>query len=113
MWLELTSIIALHALILVLFDPYIVPSATRWIEQVNLKVRATCGHPPELRGQRVKDVHVFKSCPGEKSPIQHPKPTKATKTESALIRPAKVKTVKPNMVQKSPTKKSRVDSASL
>ncbi len=81
---------------------------------MNLKVRATCGHPPELRGQRVKDVHVFKSCPGEKSPIQHPKPTKATKTESALIRPPKVKivkakTVKPNTVQKSPTKKSRVD----
>ncbi len=79
---------------------------------MNLKVRATCGHPPELRGQRVKDIHVFKSCPGEKSPIQHPK------TESALIRPpkvkivkAKVKTVKPNTVQKSPTKKSRVDSA--
>ncbi|KAL0179610.1 hypothetical protein M9458_025052, partial [Cirrhinus mrigala] len=42
-------------------------------------------------GQKVKDVHVFKSCPGEKPPpAQHPKPTKATKTESALISPPKV-----------------------
>ncbi|XP_061561713.1 chondroadherin-like b [Phycodurus eques] len=35
-----------------------------WIEKVNLKVRATCANPPELRGRRVKDVHVFKACPG-------------------------------------------------
>uniref|UniRef100_A0A671MA79 Chondroadherin-like protein n=1 Tax=Sinocyclocheilus anshuiensis TaxID=1608454 RepID=A0A671MA79_9TELE len=41
----------------------------KWIELVNLKVRATCGHPPELRGQRVKDIHVFKSCPGGKPPL--------------------------------------------
>ncbi|XP_077358318.1 chondroadherin-like b [Festucalex cinctus] len=35
-----------------------------WIEKVNLKVRATCANPPELRGRGVKDVHVFKACPG-------------------------------------------------
>uniref|UniRef100_A0A3Q1HGS0 Chondroadherin-like protein n=1 Tax=Acanthochromis polyacanthus TaxID=80966 RepID=A0A3Q1HGS0_9TELE len=35
-----------------------------WIEKVNLMVRATCANPPELRGRRVKDVHVFKACPG-------------------------------------------------
>ncbi|XP_019719875.1 chondroadherin-like b isoform X1 [Hippocampus comes] len=35
-----------------------------WIEKVNLKVRATCANPPELKGRRVKDVHVFKACPG-------------------------------------------------
>ncbi|XP_016401626.1 chondroadherin-like b [Sinocyclocheilus rhinocerous] len=91
----------------------------KWIELVNLKVRATCGHPPELRGQRVKDVHVFKSCPGGKPPlIQHPKPTKASKTESALISPPKVikiikakgkpsKSAKPNTMQKSTTKKRK------
>uniref|UniRef100_A0A3Q1J366 Chondroadherin-like protein n=1 Tax=Anabas testudineus TaxID=64144 RepID=A0A3Q1J366_ANATE len=38
-----------------------------WIEKVNLKVRATCANPPELKGRRVKDVHVFKSCPGGES----------------------------------------------
>uniref|UniRef100_A0A3Q2QSY2 Chondroadherin-like b n=1 Tax=Fundulus heteroclitus TaxID=8078 RepID=A0A3Q2QSY2_FUNHE len=34
-----------------------------WIEKVNLKVRATCANPPEVKGQKVKDVHVFKACP--------------------------------------------------
>uniref|UniRef100_A0A3Q3A8G0 Chondroadherin-like b n=1 Tax=Kryptolebias marmoratus TaxID=37003 RepID=A0A3Q3A8G0_KRYMA len=42
-----------------------------WIEKVNLKVRATCSNPPELRGQRVKDVHIFKACPGGES-LQSP-----------------------------------------
>ncbi|XP_051530766.1 chondroadherin-like b isoform X1 [Myxocyprinus asiaticus] len=80
----------------------------KWIEKVNLKVRATCGHPPELRGQRVKDVHVFKSCPGENP----------SKTESAQISPAKVikiveakgkshKSAKPHKVQKTTTKKRK------
>uniref|UniRef100_A0A667XIV1 Chondroadherin-like protein n=1 Tax=Myripristis murdjan TaxID=586833 RepID=A0A667XIV1_9TELE len=32
-----------------------------WIEKVNLKVRATCANPPELKGRRVKDVHIFKA----------------------------------------------------
>uniref|UniRef100_A0A8D0AXZ5 Chondroadherin-like protein n=1 Tax=Sander lucioperca TaxID=283035 RepID=A0A8D0AXZ5_SANLU len=48
-----------------------------WIEKVNLKVRATCANPPELTGRRVKDVHVFKACPGGESlpfpPYSHPK----------------------------------------
>ncbi|KAM3859604.1 chondroadherin-like b [Diretmus argenteus] len=38
-----------------------------WIEKVNLKVRATCANPPELKGRRVKDVHIFKACPGGES----------------------------------------------
>uniref|UniRef100_A0A3B5BBV4 Chondroadherin-like protein n=1 Tax=Stegastes partitus TaxID=144197 RepID=A0A3B5BBV4_9TELE len=54
-----------------------------WIEKVNLKVRATCANPPELRGRRVKDVHVFKACPGGESlpaaPTVTPKPAKAPK----------------------------------
>ncbi|XP_051958503.1 chondroadherin-like protein [Xyrauchen texanus] len=93
----------------------------RWIEKVNLKVRATCGHPPELRGQRVKNIHVFKSCPGENPPTQDPKifkPTRTTKPESALISPPKVikivkakdkprKIAKPHTVQKTSTKKSK------
>ncbi|XP_029282481.1 chondroadherin-like protein [Cottoperca gobio] len=54
-----------------------------WIEKVNLKVRATCANPPELRGRRVKDVHVFRACPGGESlpspPTVTPKPAKAPK----------------------------------
>lgn len=61
----------------------------RWLDKVNLKVRATCAHPPELKGQRVKDVHVFKSCPGERlASTQAPrtsKPPKATKPKPALL----------------------------
>ncbi|XP_073722958.1 chondroadherin-like b [Misgurnus anguillicaudatus] len=92
----------------------------KWIEQVNLKVRATCGHPPELRGQRVKDVHVFKSCPGENSsPARNPKITKPTKRNvSAQISPSKVIKIvkakvqtrtnaKPHTVQKTTTKKRK------
>uniref|UniRef100_I3KUJ7 Chondroadherin-like b n=1 Tax=Oreochromis niloticus TaxID=8128 RepID=I3KUJ7_ORENI len=54
-----------------------------WIEKVNLKVRATCANPPELRGRRVKDVHGFKACPGGESlpsaPAVTSKPAKAPK----------------------------------
>ncbi|KAK7939984.1 hypothetical protein WMY93_003310 [Mugilogobius chulae] len=35
-----------------------------WIEKINLKVRATCANPPEVKGRRVKDVHIFRACPG-------------------------------------------------
>lgn len=58
-------------------------SSSRWIEKVNLKVRATCAYPPELRGRKVKDVHVFRACPGGESlpsaPTATPKPAKAPK----------------------------------
>uniref|UniRef100_A0A4W5KV88 Chondroadherin-like protein n=2 Tax=Hucho hucho TaxID=62062 RepID=A0A4W5KV88_9TELE len=71
-----------------------------WIEKVNLKVRATCVHPPELRGRRVKDVHVFKACPGGESLPSAPlpkvsKPPKSTKPKPAhLNAPRQVKVVK-------------------
>lgn len=55
----------------------------RWIEKVNLKVRATCAYPPELRGRKVKDVHVFRACPGGEglppAPTANPKSAKAPK----------------------------------
>ncbi|KAM9391741.1 chondroadherin-like protein [Pholidichthys leucotaenia] len=35
----------------------------RWMENVSLEVIATCAYPPELSGQRVEDVVLFKSCP--------------------------------------------------
>ncbi|XP_008436102.1 chondroadherin-like b isoform X2 [Poecilia reticulata] len=47
-----------------------------WIEKVNLKVRATCANPPEVKGRKVKDVYVFKGCPGGES-----LPHKATGSE--------------------------------
>ncbi|XP_032430476.1 chondroadherin-like b isoform X1 [Xiphophorus hellerii] len=47
-----------------------------WIEKVNLKVRATCANPPEVKGRKVKDVYVFKACSGGES-----LPHKATGTE--------------------------------
>lgn len=54
-----------------------------WIEKVNLKVRATCANPPELKGRRVKDVHVFRACPGGESlpatPTVTPKLSRAPK----------------------------------
>ncbi|XP_067101141.1 chondroadherin-like b isoform X2 [Osmerus mordax] len=74
-----------------------------WIEKVNLKVRATCAHPPELRGQRVKDVHVFKACPGGENLASSPTlaPTKTSKTPKStkskpahLNAPRQVKVVK-------------------
>lgn len=60
-----------------------ISSSSRWIEKVNLKVRATCANPPELKGRRVKDVHIFRACPGGESlpsaPTVTPKPAKAPK----------------------------------
>lgn len=54
-----------------------------WIEKVNLKVRATCAYPPELKGRKVKDIHVFRACPGGEglppAPTANPKSAKAPK----------------------------------
>lgn len=71
----------------------IISCPPRWIERVNLKVRATCANPPELTGRRVKDVHVFKSCPGGESlpdpPTGTPKLAKAPKaTKRKPVQPA-------------------------
>lgn len=69
---------------LVVFNKYsVLPSSSRWIEKVNLKVRATCANPPELKGRRVKDVQVFRACPGGENlpspPTVTPKSAKAPK----------------------------------
>lgn len=37
------------------------------MENVGLEVMATCGNPPEVKGQRIREVTVFKSCPESKS----------------------------------------------
>ncbi|XP_067344717.1 chondroadherin-like b [Channa argus] len=85
-----------------------------WIEKVNLKVRATCANPPELRGRRVKDIHVFKACPGgeglSSAPTATPKPAKAPKATKPkpmhLNRLRQVKILKAkSKLRRSPNKK--------
>lgn len=72
-----------------------------WIEKVNLKVRATCANPPELKGRKVKDVHTFRACPGGESlpqaPTVTPKNTrmpKATKPKPHFNSKRQVKMLK-------------------
>ncbi|XP_030591715.1 chondroadherin-like protein [Archocentrus centrarchus] len=77
----------------------------RWMENVSLEVAATCGHPPDLRGQKVQDIHIFKSCPENISPpektVVDPKVVKskpnALKSQKVKARPAQPrgKVVKP------------------
>ncbi|KAM4635620.1 chondroadherin-like protein [Polymixia lowei] len=83
----------------------------RWMENVSLEVTATCGHPPELRGQSVRDVHVFKSCPGAISPsgekpIKAPKTPKVNKPKPTLLKvsPVKAKPLKSKTKPRKPTK---------
>ncbi|XP_071752987.2 chondroadherin-like protein [Centroberyx gerrardi] len=68
----------------------------RWMENVSLEVTATCGHPPELRDQSVRDVHVFKSCPDSSSPpgekpVTPPKAPKTNKPKPPVLKASGVK----------------------
>ncbi|XP_063165394.1 chondroadherin-like protein [Candoia aspera] len=36
----------------------------KWLDNLNLRVGATCGSPANLRNQKVKFVTIFQSCPG-------------------------------------------------
>lgn len=40
------------------------------MENVSLEVTATCGLPPDLRGRKVQDIHILKSCPENISPSE-------------------------------------------
>lgn len=76
----------------------------RWVENVGLEVMATCGNPPEVKGQRILEVKVFKSCPESKSPeaeiAQPPKlsahklTTKGFKDKQIKPKPKKLNTTK-------------------
>ncbi|XP_033018896.1 chondroadherin-like protein [Lacerta agilis] len=55
----------------------------RWLDKLNLRVGATCGSPAEVRGQKVKLVTIFQSCPGWN--------TKKTKRTSSTKAKAKAK----------------------
>lgn len=66
------------------------------MENVTLEVGATCGHPPELRGQRVRDVQIFTSCqenaspPDEKAAVVQ-SPQKVESSQKLKVKPEKSK----------------------
>ncbi|XP_047428240.1 chondroadherin-like protein [Mugil cephalus] len=75
----------------------------RWMENASLEVAATCGHPPELMGQTVKDVQVFASCPenvSDSSPPNEKLPAKVKKPK--LVKPLKAR---PEKLVTKPAKK--------
>ena len=81
------------------------------MENVSLEVIATCGNPPELRGQKVRDIHVFKSCPesssrpDEEVAVAPTRPKVKNPKLSLLKVPGlKAKPAKPKANQPKPTK---------
>ncbi|XP_068434439.1 chondroadherin-like protein [Clinocottus analis] len=83
----------------------------RWMENVSLEVIATCGHPPEIRGQKVRDVHVFTSCPEISSPsdkkvVKASRSPKFKKPKTSLLKTPGVKArpTKPKAKLLKPTK---------
>ncbi|XP_061567201.1 chondroadherin-like protein [Cololabis saira] len=78
----------------------------RWMEKAKFEVTAACGHPPDLRGQQVRDVHVFKSCPENIAPPVkktnvHAQPPKIKKSKLNSLKSTSVKTRKPKLVKAS------------
>uniref|UniRef100_A0A3P9KE80 Chondroadherin-like protein n=1 Tax=Oryzias latipes TaxID=8090 RepID=A0A3P9KE80_ORYLA len=83
-----------------------------WIEKVNLKVRATCSNPPELRGQRVQDVPVFKACPGGETLPDPPKKEESTMPgHRTKTKKHKSPSRKPGATKKDPTTSKRRSAA--
>lgn len=87
------------------------------MENVTLEVIATCGHPPEVRGQKVRDVQVFKSCtessspPVEEAVATNPPKVKVkpqrnlSKASVVKAKPAKSKTKLPKPTKSRPQKR--------
>lgn len=77
----------------------------RWLENVSLEVTATCAQPLELRGQRVRDVHIFMACPENFTPPD----------EKAIValRPANLKKSKHSILKFPGEKKTRPEKAKL
>lgn len=74
---------------------------------MSLELIATCGHPPELRGQKVRDVQVFTSCPKSGSPpdqdaVVDPRPPKVKKPKPSLSKASEVKAAAPKPKAKLP-----------
>uniref|UniRef100_A0A3B4B0L4 Chondroadherin-like protein n=1 Tax=Periophthalmus magnuspinnatus TaxID=409849 RepID=A0A3B4B0L4_9GOBI len=71
----------------------------RWLGSVNFEVTATCASPPEQKGQKIREVLLFKSCressespPTLKSKTVSPKPSK-TKKDKARSQKGRAKTI--------------------
>ena len=78
---------------------------------MSLEVIATCGQPPELRGQKVRDVQVFMSCPESGSPPDRkvgvdPRLPKVKKPKPSPLKAYGVKAIsaKPKAKSHKPTK---------
>lgn len=84
---------------------------------MSLEVIATCGHPPELRGQMVRDIHIFKSCPESSSrpdkkvivaptrpKVKNPK-LSLSKVPGLKAKPAKLKANQPKPTKNRPQRK--------
>lgn len=78
---------------------------------MTLEVIATCGYPAEVKGQRVRDVSVFTSCPESSSPpdqkvvvasispkLKKKKPN-LSKALGSKARPAKAKAIKAKVLK--------------
>ncbi|KAG7504960.1 chondroadherin [Solea senegalensis] len=83
----------------------------RWMEKASLEVTATCGHPPDLKGQKVWEVQIFASCPESSTHPQQvivdPNPTKVKTPKTILSKAvvgAKAKPAKPKTKPHNPTK---------
>ncbi|XP_077590910.1 chondroadherin-like protein [Stigmatopora nigra] len=59
----------------------------RWMESVSLEVGATCGLPPHLKGRKVRDLELFKSCPENNSKSDRKRVTVATPSRVQAKKP--------------------------
>lgn len=101
----------MHIAIVNIIQLVSVSLSLRWMENVSLEVIATCGHPPELRGQKVGDIHVFKSCPENSLPpddkvVAAPTRQKVKNPKLSLLKVPglKAKPAKPKANQHKPAK---------
>lgn len=83
---------------------------------MRFEVSATCGNPPDLRGQQVRDADVFTSCLENASMNQkgsrEPRPLKTKKSKPGSLKPPKEKAGPVNSkLSKSSKKKSQKKSA--
>lgn len=77
----------------------------RWVENVGLEAMATCGNPPEVKGQKVREVHVFKSCPESKSPKTEAAPPPKLNARKPSSKGFKEKQIKPKLKKLNTTKR--------
>lgn len=72
---------------------------------MGLEVMATCGSPPEVKGQRIPEVHVFKSCPESKSPKAEAARPPKLNAHKLASKGFKEKQIKPKLKKLNTTKR--------